>query len=201
MDMDPAEPRIGHAENPVQAAQGGDPEALTLVWHEHRRWLAAVLTAHRPRGVEVADLLQEVAMTLVAKIGTLEDPEAIRPWLRRVAVNIARTAARRDRPTLRLVGQEGEAVEAPDMGDQAERSELYREVLQHMAELPVDYREPLMLRAVKGMSYRCIADVLGVPITTVETRIARARRMLREQLSESLPANVVGTVTSTGAQP
>jgi RNA polymerase sigma-70 factor (ECF subfamily) len=48
--------------------------------------------------------------------------------------------------------------------------------------LPDEYREPLLLRAVRGLSYRQIADILSVPITTVETRLVRARRMLREQI-------------------
>ena len=46
--------------------------------------------------------------------------------------------------------------------------------------LQPDYREPLLLRCVRGMSYRQIADILDLPVTTIETRLARARRMIRE---------------------
>jgi RNA polymerase sigma-70 factor (ECF subfamily) len=42
------------------------------------------------------------------------------------------------------------------------------------------YREPLLLRCVQELSYREIGEILGLPETTVETRIARGRRMLRE---------------------
>jgi RNA polymerase sigma-70 factor (ECF subfamily) len=48
--------------------------------------------------------------------------------------------------------------------------------------LPEEYREPLLLRCVRGMSYKQIADLMGVPVTTIETRLARARRMVREEL-------------------
>ena len=51
--------------------------------------------------------------------------------------------------------------------------------------LPDGYREPLFLKAVQGLSYRNIAEILGLPETTVETRIARARRMLRDAASAS----------------
>lgn len=51
--------------------------------------------------------------------------------------------------------------------------------------LPEGYREPLLLRCVKGMSYREIAKVLELPETTIETRIARGRRMLRELASRT----------------
>jgi RNA polymerase sigma-70 factor (ECF subfamily) len=61
------------------------------------------------------------------------------------------------------------------------------------ARLPEHYREPLLLRAVRGMSYRQIADTLGVPITTVETRLARARRMLRDELEPVTdPSTIAG---------
>jgi len=48
-------------------------------------------------------------------------------------------------------------------------------------ELPDGYREPLLLKCVRGLSYRQIGELLGLPETTVETRIARGRKMLRER--------------------
>ena len=54
--------------------------------------------------------------------------------------------------------------------------------------LPLAYREPLMLRCVRAMSYQQISDVLDLPVTTIETRLARARRMLREELGEAEPS-------------
>ena len=49
------------------------------------------------------------------------------------------------------------------------------------------YREPLLLRCVRALSYQQISEVLDLPITTVETRLARARRMLREEVGEEFP--------------
>jgi len=57
--------------------------------------------------------------------------------------------------------------------------------------LPEIYREPLLLRAVREMSQKDIAHTLSLPETTVETRLARARRMVREQLeTEDPPARI-----------
>ena len=47
-------------------AASGERAALAEVWRDNRRWIASVLAAHAPRGVDVEDLLQEVAATLVA---------------------------------------------------------------------------------------------------------------------------------------
>ena len=53
-------------------------------------------------------------------------------------------------------------------------------MLELVQTLEPEYREPLILRAVRGLSYKHIAEVLGVPVTTIETRLVRARRMLRD---------------------
>ena len=66
-------------------------------------------------------------------------------------------------------------------------------------DLHPDYSEPLLMRCVHGMTYQQIADALGVPVTTVETRLARARRQLRElaeeQASGARAAASIGAVS------
>jgi RNA polymerase sigma factor (sigma-70 family) len=158
-------------------AAEGDRAALEEVWRANRRWIAAVAAAHAPRGVDVEDILQEVAATLVAKCHHLRDAASLRGWLRVVAVNAARMAARStlaERKALRTVAAEARAVRARDTADEV------RETLARIARLSPAYAEPLMLQVGQGLSQREIAELLDVPETTVETRLARARRMLRQ---------------------
>jgi len=162
----------------VSAAIAGDGAALRRVWARNRNWVAAILLAHKPRSVETEDLLQAVAMTLVQKIGDVREERAFRPWLRTVAVNAARAAGRRHKverkAKLRLAQQ--------TLTDEAEPGAIEegRRLLDLAREIPEGYREPLLLRCIKGMSHREIASVLELPETTIETRIARGRRMLRD---------------------
>ncbi len=163
------------------------PENLQAVWHAHRRWVAAVILAHKPREAEVEDLLQDVAMQLVRNAELLRDPTAIKPWLRTVAANVARTAGRRQSVRRRVFAStEADADSTPASPDQSDDGpggrEEGRRALEAARALPEEYREPLLLRAVRGMSYRQIADVLGLPVTTIETRLVRARRMVREAM-------------------
>ncbi len=161
----------------------GDAEALRALWQLHRRWVAAVVLAHKPREADVEDLLQDVAMTFVRSISTLRDGAVLRPWLRTVAINTARAAGRqqtrrqaRDRAHALTLREPG--VPASE-GTEASLDEGGR-LLRLAAELPEGYREPLLLRCVRGMSYHQIAELTGLPESTIETRIARGRRMLRE---------------------
>ncbi len=165
----------------------GLSEPLREVWHSHRRWVAAVILAHKPREADLEDLLQEVAMRLVASPPNEQDVRAIRAWLRTVAINVARTAGRRQTVRKRAMGelQYRAPREAPNepAGVKSARQEEAARAMRAAFALPEAYREPLLLRAVRGLNYRQIGDALGLPVTTVETRLARARRMLREALN------------------
>lgn len=172
----------------TRQAMSGDPDAIRRLWRANRRWVAAVLLAHMPARVELDDLLQDVAMTFVRKIHTLRDPGGFRPWLRTIAVNQARTAGRRGWRRPRMVGPPDSeilrGIVAPDPAadERLAAAEQAERLLQRARALPAEYREPLLLRCCHQMSYARIADLLDVPVTTVETRIARARRMLRESI-------------------
>ncbi|TDJ56779.1 MAG: RNA polymerase sigma factor [Planctomycetota bacterium] len=162
----------------VVDAMSGDRAAMDALWHEHRRWIAAVLLAHKSPEDQVEDLLQEVAMTIVAKINTLREARYVRAWLRTVAINAARASARsrRARPKLAPLGVDplGPDAVSAAVDDEARR------LMKLSERLSDTYREPLMLRALHGMRGRHIAEILDLSEATVETRIARARRMLRE---------------------
>jgi len=189
----------------IQAAIGGDSDALSAVWREHRRWVAAILLAHKPREADLEDLLQTVAMQVCRKISEVREPGAFRLWLRTVAVNTARgegrKTTRRRRGMLRLVGASSSEPIREAAGEQV-CSEDARRVLDAALQLPESYREPVLMRCLKNMSYKQISAVLDLPETTIETRIARGRRMLREMVEmneqrneQSSPAIIAGATT------
>lgn len=201
----------------VREAIAGDEESLRELWARHRRWVAAVLLAHMPRDAELDDLLQEVAVAIVAKISGLRDEAAFKPWLRAVAMSIAKTTARRRTVRksgwLRLVGFTGQREDERSHDSHSPAMREGRRLMELCADLPDGYREPLLMKCVQDMSYKQIGDAMGLPDTTIETRIARARKMLREKaLSAGLGPETSGSfaqpterraaqTTSAGAQP
>ncbi|MBN8597736.1 MAG: RNA polymerase sigma factor [Planctomycetes bacterium] len=175
---------------PALRLSADDHEELKRLWEENRRWVAALLLTHKPRWADLEDLLQEVATTLVGKGHEIRDAALLKPWLRTVATNVARLAARRGK--LRLHG----SLDAPDTDGGPEnesepmpsatptRREEAARLLDLARKLPDGYREPLLLKSVHGLSYRQIGNILGIPETTVETRIARGRKQLREMAEQ-----------------
>ena len=101
-------------------------------------------------------------------------------------------------PRLRLVGTaRAEERQEPEAHDKHESADQAKRLMDLARTLPEGYREPLLMRCVRGMSYRQIGEVLDLPETTIETRIARGRRMLRalveqEDASSTNPAPASG---------
>lgn len=173
----------------VRAAIEGDLDAVRAIWQAHRRWVAAVILAHKPREADLEDLLQDVATTMVRTISKLRDEGALKPWLRTTAINAARAAGRtagRRRRRFRLVRTGSDEARAAGVVERVVSDEAATRLMDLAMTLPEGYREPLLLRCVRGMSYRQISEVLGLAETTVETRIARGRRMLRELASSDV---------------
>lgn len=168
----------------IQRACAGDAGALAELWTTHRAWVASVLLAYKSRGADLDDLLQDVATILVQQISTLRDPAKFRPWLRMIAIHAAQDLARR------LVGVQKRTSSEPHRDAmlatdtrQTSRSRAAAEledIMIRIESLNIDQREVLLLQAVHGMTQKQLAAVLGIPETTVETRLARARRALRE---------------------
>lgn len=188
--------RIGASENTGMAAEitasrvqdRAPPGSASaeVVMRQHERWLRGVIYAVTGRLDLVDDVLQEVWIRVCQQIGSVREPQRLRGWLYRVARNAAIDARRgaRRREAVPLEAVEGLVV-LPSAGAppaRVMRSELRENLLRAVEALPALYREPFVLRHLEGWSYARIGEVLGLSVETVETRLVRARRLLREML-------------------
>jgi len=106
------------------------------------------------------------------------------PWLYGVAANLLRNewrSTRRRREALgRLASSEREHMDG--LAEQLERIELLAAVVCAMRRLPVHHRDVLVLCVLEDRSYEAAARALGVPVGTVRSRLARARRHLASEI-------------------
>ena len=85
----------------------------------------------------------------------------------------------------------------PSMADEDFRGFLRKQIEPALEALDAPFREVLVLSVAGGLTYREIAEVLGCPLGTVMSRVSRARRQLRERLSEL--AHVTGSAKEARA--
>ena len=129
------------------------------------------------------DVAQEAFLRAFRSLGQFRGQSTFKTWLYQIATNVARTqvSRRRDRK------EDQEPETRPDLpsGENVERRVIAHDQLRRaLAELPDDWREAVILRDIEGLEYREIADVLGIPMGTVESRIFRGRQRLKAALQE-----------------
>jgi len=179
------------AEEPViEAIRGGDRYGFEEFVRRRNRWVRGVIFGVLGNRDCVDDVSQQVWTTVWQRIGELRDSRSWRPWLYRLARNAAvdagRALTRRRNDLQRIATDKAERADSPAPDAKVVLEEQHREVLAAIQALPAIYREPFVLRHVNGWTYREIGEVMGLPIDTVETRLVRARRLLRESLKDRI---------------
>ena len=180
----------------VEALQQGDPYALDELMRRHGSWVRSVVYAVLGDSERVEDVCQQAWASVWERMPRLRDPARWRAWVYRLTRNAAIDAGRertRAQRTVRELAEAALAGQAPygsagsKPPDQAlsdqERKEAVRQAIRS---LPAIYREPFVLRHMEGWNYRQIAETMEMPIDTVETRLVRARRLLREVLKDKV---------------
>jgi RNA polymerase sigma factor (sigma-70 family) len=130
---------------------------------------------------DVDDAFQATFVVLVRRAGSINDPERLDAWLigvaRRVSARTRRDSSRRRERQGH--GTEMLAAEHPPSHAEPDLRDVLR---QELDRLPVEYRLPLELCYLEGLTHEETADRLGWPLGTVKVRLVRSRRLLRERL-------------------
>jgi RNA polymerase sigma-70 factor (ECF subfamily) len=173
----------------VAEVQRGDRPAADRLVREHDSWLRSVIYGVTGRADLVDDVIQQVWMQVWEGLDTLKDAGRLRSWLYAIARHAAIDAgmARKRREVLttsmeRLPETDRSRDEISPV-QHAIGGELRTTLLRAVEGLPALYREPFALRHLEGWTYAQIGEVLELPVETVETRLVRARRLLREMLN------------------
>jgi len=170
----------------VADAQQGDRLAADRLIRDHDSWVRSAIYAATGRADLVDDIAQQVWTRVWQRLDTLADPRRLRAWLYSVARNTAIDAS------IAHKRQQAQASPLPDSlpgtapagspFGAAAGNELHETLLRAVQALPALYREPFVLRHLEDWSYAEIGEVLDLSVDAVETRLVRARRLLREML-------------------
>jgi RNA polymerase sigma-70 factor (ECF subfamily) len=143
------------------------------------RWLAG-------NDHDAQDVAQEASLRAFKFFGSLRGENA-RAWLLTIVRNTFYTWLRKNRPREKIIEINDETLDIDDGSAKAEAvNPQFADadaVRRAIADLPVEFREIVILREMEGFSYKEIADLAEVPIGTVMSRLARARKLLQKRLT------------------
>ena len=137
-----------------------------------------------------ADAVQDAYLRALRHFGGWRGADA-RAWLLTIVRNVCRSTRTGGDAAVEF----DEAVHSGDVANENPAAELDRRVARETLEqaldrLPAEFREVIVLRELEGLSYKEIADVTGVPVGTVMSRLSRARERLRRVLSATAGAQL-----------
>jgi RNA polymerase sigma-70 factor (ECF subfamily) len=171
-------------EEAVRRAQAGDESSFHAIVKELGPQVYRFLVVRLGHEGDAKDALQETLIAAWRGLPNLRRPDRVRSWFMTIA---ARKAAETARSRPAVVSEEGHEGATPD-------SVALVEIREALDALPADMRDALLARFLLGLSERESADMLGVPLGTVKSRVSRARQMFAQQLSEERMSNQEGEI-------
>ena len=174
----------------------GDPEAFEEVYRRFGTMVFNLALRMAGREEVAEDLVQDIFLRVHRHLARFNGRSSLKTWIYRVAINQCRSKLGRRRWFTQPLAEEneGEGVHLVDAARTPESRTLAhdaaRQVSRGLAKVKPKFREAVVLRDLEGLTYEEIAQVLGVRIGTVRSRIARGRDQLRvvlERAQETKP--------------
>ncbi|MGE6762945.1 RNA polymerase sigma factor [Corallococcus interemptor] len=162
---------------------GGDLKAFDALHARYERHLFGFIRKHLQDTHEAEDVLHETFMAILRDRAGLRSAQSFRAWLFQVARHLCLNRHRSARRALRALEREAGAPEAPNPGPEhaLEHQQTQDALREAVARLPLELGELYALRT-QGMSYAEMADVLGLPLGTVKSRMHELVKQLREEM-------------------
>ena len=176
----------------VALSIGGDAESFNQLVLRWERPIFALAYRVIGREEEARDVVQETFLRAFRGIGNFRGQAKFSSWVYRIALNLCRDWIRRERrapimPTpegvdvIELAAEQGPVESIEDL---VARNDLSKVVADLMTRLPEEQRTAIVLKEYHGMTFQEIADLQGVPLSTVKTRLYQGLSVLRRQLHQ-----------------
>ncbi|MGK7942568.1 MAG: sigma-70 family RNA polymerase sigma factor [Crocosphaera sp.] len=182
----------------VRCQEGSQPDRIAFaeLLNRYQSHVDRILYHLAPDWQDRADLAQEVWIRVYRNIKRLNEPVKFRGWLSRIATNLFYDELRKRKRVSHPISldaprrvDDGEiewdiVSDYPSPDDNLATREFYDRLKVAIADLPEAFRTTIVLREIEGLAYEEIAEMTGVSLGTVKSRIARARAKLQTVLQK-----------------
>jgi RNA polymerase sigma-70 factor (ECF subfamily) len=180
----------------VAETLAGNQLSFQLLIERYQQRMFALVRHYTKSSVEIEDIVQDTFLKAYRRLASFQQQSSFYTWLCRIAINTALDFLKRSGRNPVVGVEDPEIAHAPESSPLArptassvpapdarmERDEIARITRTVLEELPEIFRTVLVLREFEDLSYQDIADVLGISIGTVESRLFRARARFKDKL-------------------
>ncbi len=197
----------------VALARGGNAEAVRALVQRNNQQLFRVARGLLDNDAEAEDAVQSAYLAAFTKLETFRGEAAFSTWLTRIVMNEAYGRLRRQKPVVDLTeyrkgmrnALDGDLPNSMTPPPTTPESELARVEVRRLLETAIDalpdpFRLTYIMRDVQELTTREVATLLGINVITVKTRLFRARRLLRSELSKNITGGFSGIFPFDGAR-
>jgi RNA polymerase sigma-70 factor (ECF subfamily) len=166
----------------VSELKAGSEEAFAWLIAKYHQPIYSLVARTIPDPADAADLTQDVFIKIYRGIGNFNGDSSLRTWIYRIALREASNQRRWwGRHKLCLKDTLIDAHESPF--DRAAQEEVRARVEEELRHIPEPFHAVVVLRDIEGFSYEEVAEILGVNLGTVKSRLMRGRAHLKERLA------------------
>ena len=177
----------------VAKSIGGDAESFNQLILRWERPIYALAYRTIGREEDARDVCQETFLRAFRALPGFRGQAKFSSWIYRIALNLCRDWARRERRTpvvqppenIDLIELAAATGPADSIEDLVARRDLMRAVEAVMSTLPEEQRTAIILKEYHGLTFQEIADLVGCPLSTVKTRLYQGLTVVRRQLEKN----------------
>lgn len=181
-DLEPSDTQI------IERTLGGEPDAFNLLVRRWERQIYGLTLRMLGRDEEAKDATQETFLSAYRNLSKFRGDAKFSSWIYRIALNICNTKLRgRSKFAISLDEQREAtgfevAADEDDLGRGIQQEQVTRHVRRALQGLPSEMRQVIIMKEYEGLKFSEIADILGIPISTVKTRMYTGLSQLRKRL-------------------
>jgi RNA polymerase sigma-70 factor (ECF subfamily) len=161
----------------------GDEEGFTMLVKKYQNRVINIVYSLTGKTGDADDIAQEVFIKVYRNLSSFKKRSGFSTWLYRITVNTTYNHLKKQKRHLPLGYAQEPAALTKSSLEELESSERQELISEALGKLPFKFRTAIVLKEIEGLSYKDIAGTLGCRIGTVESRLFRARQMLKEILS------------------
>jgi RNA polymerase sigma-70 factor (ECF subfamily) len=172
----------------IERTLDGEPEAFNLLVRRWERHIYGLTLRMLGRDEEARDATQETFLSAYRNLSKFRGEAKFSSWIYRIALNICNTRLRsRPRNAVSLDEERAEngfevAADACDLSSNIQQEQIARHVRRALQGLPAEMRQVIIMKEYEGLKFTEIAEILGIPLSTVKTRLYTGLVELRKRL-------------------